>query len=211
MSLKTERSKNCRNNSVIVIEGSPCSGKTSLAKRLAKDLNIKLVKELLFKIKPNDKRRINFYINDLLKSLKNDNETTVIDRYFLSTVAFEEAFRKTYGQKKLIADTYDRQHFCALKLYPFFLQRSILKYPNIVLYLKISPLESLRRRKMKEKVNYRNPWFDIRFLEAFQGYCVTKIRFWYKVEPIIINGSLTMKEIIAILKKKLDNYYKFIS
>lgn len=203
-----EKSKNYNDNLVIVIEGLPYSGKTSLAKQLAKSLNIKFVKEFLFRIKFSDKRRINFYINDLLKSLECSNRATIIDRYFLSTIAFEEAFKKIYKQKvnKKFADIYDRQHFCALKFYSLLLRKGILKYPDIVVYLKISPFESLRRRKIKEKIDYNNPWFNTRFLKAFQNYCIKRICFWYKAKPIIINGSLTIKEIISILKKKLNKF-----
>lgn len=208
MLLKEEKSKKYQNNLVIVLEGLPCSGKTTLAKRLTKYLNIKLAGESLFLINRRDKRRINFYLNDLLKNSESRKETTVIDRYFLSTLAFEEVFRKVYGKKmkKITADIslYDPQNFCASKLYSVFLRRGILKRPDLVFYLKISPAESLKRRIARGKINHKNnPWSDIKFLTAFQNYCIKNGQFWYKSKPIIINGNLTMKEIASIIKRRI--------
>jgi len=201
-------------NIVIVLEGLPCVGKTSLAKIIAQEFNAVLVSELPSKSSVKNKLRKVFYLNDLQKSKKAYNQKpVVVDRYFLSTLAFEKAFQAVYtGRAKKITairNIYNSQNFRAQKLYKLLVRNKTLRCPNIVVYIYISPAESIRRRRLRRtKIDENNPWLNKAFLKKFQDYCLRNIEFWYKIKPIIINGNLTIKEIKSILEKEIAIKFK---
>jgi len=195
---------------VIVLEGLPCSGKTTIARYLAKSFKARLIAELPSRHFSKGKKRKKFYLNDLRKSRNAQmGRIIILDRYFLSTIAFEEAFRIVFLNKKIKnfnISLYDFQDFDAKNLYHQFLQKRVLVLPSFVFYIKISPKESLKRRLTREKKAYSNldPWLNLRFLESFQNYCLKNICSLYKIKPVIINGALPQETIFAIIKKSLN-------
>jgi len=213
MLLKKIKLKRFNRNLIIILEGLPCSGKTSIAKRLSQNLPATLIPELLNEKLKKDKRRINFYINDLIKSSNSyiDN-VVIIDRYFLSTIAFEEAI-KTLKKKKLITkhnlDSYDFHNFRAKQFYSFVIGRNIIRQVDIVFYLKVPAADSIKRQHRENKKFFKdkfNIWQDPKFLKEFQRFCLKNLKKYYSVSPIIINGRLTFDKIYAIVLNRLRQF-----
>jgi len=209
MSFKEVNSKKFNRNLRIVLEGLPCSGKTSIAKWLSQELSTVSTPELFNEKLKKDKRRINFYINDLIKSSSSTDNIAIIDRYFLSTIAFEETI-KTLKKKRLITEhnlnLYDFHNFCAKQFYSFAISHKIIRQPDIVFYLKISVADSVKRQLQKNKRFSKdkfNIWQTPQFLKEFQKFCLKNFKKYYSVSPIIIDCHLTFNKICATILDKL--------
>lgn len=198
---------------MIVLEGLPCAGKTTIAKWLSRELSTIFIPELFDEKLKKDKRRINFYINDLIKGSNHLDDNIVIDRYFISTIAFEETI-KVLKKKRLISEhnlgLYDFRNFHAKQLYAFLLKYSVIRQPNVVFYLKISATDSIKRQyrekrgfsKLKDEFNI---WQIPQFLKEYQNFCLKNLKKYYSINPIIINinGRLTLSNIYTIISYKL--------
>jgi len=204
--------KNLRFNLLIVIEGLPCSGKTRIVRRLAKELPAALIPELDLRVSLRNRERINFYTNDFKKSQESCcnsiKKVVVMDRYFLSTIAFEETL-KSLSKRKLfnsrLMTLYDLRHCCGEKFYFLLLRWNLLKRPDIVFYLKVPVDVSMERQnKIKKNSSKYNIWRNKKFLHEFQRFCLKNAEKYYSIKPIIINASLSFDEIYPMILKEIE-------
>lgn len=205
--------KSSCNNALIVLEGLPCSGKTTIARRLAKDLSAVLISESSPGTQVKNLERINFYLNDLRKGQNSHNGSVfIVDRYFLSTIAFEEVLKSLIERKLLgshISTLYDLKRCCGRRFYGLLIGHRILAKPDLVFHLKISADVSIKRqRKVEKNVFKYNIWRNKKFLSEFQNFCLRNSKKYYKADPIIIDANLPLNEIYIIILKRLKRFIK---
>jgi shikimate kinase len=198
---------------LIVLGGLPCSGKTTIARRLSKELSAVLIPDLFPQICLDGRKRLYIYLNDLRKCHDSyQKKISIAEHYFVSTLAFEKSL-KFLTQKKLInsriSDLYDLKHCCGLKMYSVLLKHNVLRQPNIIFYLKVPVNISLeRQKKVRRNDSAFSIWRNKKFLYEFQNFYLKNVQKYYSIKPIIIDASLSIEEIYNIISKRLKTLVK---
>jgi len=187
---------------IIVIEGLPGVGKSSILNYFHKDKMVCVVKEII----PLDPGFIksmsqSFYFNsDELKTkaiISSDYPIYLLDRYYASTLAFYWAYDKTYkteGYKK------------AYEWYVKALKECRLIKPFIVVFIRITPQVSFKRKKRVPSNGSEVPWLNKEFVKYFANY----YNYFYRnIEPhtrvIKFSGAKPLHDTISKIQAIINN------
>jgi glycosyltransferase involved in cell wall biosynthesis/thymidylate kinase len=187
---------------IIAIEGMPGAGKTTFVKNLHAK-NIKTIKELSIgipkDIKSNFRIQQLFMLSEKGKYKKavvsfKDNEKIILDRSFISTLAYSYAYCKTRNNmtdyEKILNLVKNIKH-------------EIL-WPTKVIVLDCSIKESIKRRnKFKNVIEYKK-WFDKDFLLNFKDFYDNELSKILNIRPVFIDTSdKTILEVDKVIKEIL--------
>ncbi len=188
---------------IIVLEGLPGAGKTTIAKLLKREHSFGMVEQII--IDPKSLRKEGgkfknpYFVNDeekcfLAKKLANNHKHVVMDRNYISTLAFNYAAK---------FDPKNNSSFSiARKWYSKNYKKTIFP-PDLYIYLR-TPIQFCFSRK-KRRENPENPWTDPDHLK--------KMKYFYEnifpiMEPqvpkITISGKLPIKNIIKKIIRCLE-------
>lgn len=184
--------------SIIVFEGLPGSGKTTLIKRISKKFNQPYIFELIDKdeaeLRPeeSEKEGIDYFLkNDLKKytwayRLSKNNLFVLVDRGAFSTFAYNSCG----GEKKNLRKAKENLN----KINKEFDKKVVY------IYIKINPAVSLSRKKARENKN--NLWSFEKNLKKI-GEIYDKI-FEEKANVIIIDGSKSLSMVQTEIETMLN-------
>lgn len=193
---------------IIVLEGLPGVGKTTIATRLASELGVIIVPqrtELFFHQLTLSESTLDmeelYLLNDeekcrtaKLLELKNPHTIVVMDRNYLATLAFNyaaSAFGGSSSRFKRILSWYKKNK--GLKL----------ASPNIYIYLVASPKKSLALKGRTAKKD--EPWSNLKYLALMKSYYEY---FFSNVEPesnvIRIAASLDRNKTYFKIKQVIE-------
>jgi len=189
---------------IIAFEGLPNSGKTSCIKQLTKiNKEILYVPELYIKQEVNHpnlmrEKYTKAELNKYKKYQDKENKIIVMDRSFLSTLAFSYAKKQRYGKSN------------DYKYNIRFLKDNInnMLFPNIIIIFDIKPSNSLIRNKRE---NQLKNWEDINFLKSFKNYYISKE--FKKISKninifLIDTNNLSDNKIMGEVKKIIETIHK---
>lgn len=188
------------NTKIFTLEGLPGSGKTSTWNHFKKDKKILRIRQILpVEPKFDQAMRQSFYFrSDELKTkkcLKSNKQICLLDRYYVSTLAFYWAYDKIHKTKtyKIVFDWYKKS-----------LQKRKLFKPFFVCYINTSLNTSLKRKNRIASIKYDNLWLNKRFLRYFNNY----YNYFYKnIEPqtkiIKLSGDKLLHVLIENIKLKI--------
>jgi thymidylate kinase len=182
---------------IVVLEGLPASGKTTIANYLQVNCNFNKVNESLGYLGgvnlSDDQGEI---FQETLKKYnlaKISKSHSVIDRGYASMLAWD------YCAAHLkIADNLSTKNKWVTKA----IKKGLLYEPDIYIYLAISEETSLTRRPRRE--NIKDVWTSVLGLK----YCLDYYAYFFgkeenKKKTIFIDAEMNTKEVIKILKAKL--------
>ncbi|MCD6225991.1 deoxynucleoside kinase [bacterium] len=182
---------------IIVLEGLPGAGKTTIAELLAKEYSFGLVEQIVVdvnEIKKQKDFKNPYFINDenkctLARKMCSKHQHVVVDRNYISTLAFNYAVRN---------DPEHHSSFTIARKWYLNSFRKKLIPPNLYIYLR-SPIKFCFIRKNR-KPSPRSPWTN--------NYCLKKMKHFYEnifplMEPevpkISISSKLPIKKVIKII------------
>lgn len=193
---------------IIVLEGLPGSGKTTLSKRLSNFYDGTHVPEI---VRPKTRLCNNefYFHNDILKyqiANKNNHILSFMDRNFLSTLAFnysDDRISKTSNYKSVVN---------WLKLQK---EQVILYEPDIYLYLDLSVEQSLDRQN---KDNQDTMWTNRNFLIYLRKFYIKYLKMILKdkkTNVYTLDATSSSKDLLdniktIIQKEIVDRYYHLI-
>jgi dTMP kinase len=128
------------------------------------------------------------YFTDFLKdkekieNWRKENKIIISDRYFTSTLAYQ-------GQKGFSIEK-------ALKISKIF----DLPKPDLIIYLKISPETSIKR-KFREKKNLDRHEADKKFLEKISQFYNKLIKNQIFGKWVVVNGEMSIEEVAKEIRK----------
>ena len=182
---------------IIVLEGLPGAGKTTIAEQLAKKYSFGLVRQIMVnvdEIKKQKSFRNPYFVNDenkcaLAKEIHFQYRHVIIDRNYISTLAFNYAVKNDpeHHSSFTIAQKWYTDSF-----------RKKLTPPDLYIYLR-SPIEFCFTRKDRTP-NSQNPWTN--------NCCLKRMKHFYEsifplmeleVPKVAISSKLSIKEIIKII------------
>ncbi|MBD2816063.1 AAA family ATPase [Xenorhabdus sp. Flor] len=143
----------------LAIEGLSCSGKTTLAKYLSRNLNAALIPEWALNIQENLFHNSIYQINDIVKSKIFEatfGSNVISDRYFISTILCDVVYRGKRNIDELIK-SYSEKYLL----------------PDYWIYLRITPEESFDRLKKYRLPSTATdtPWLNPEYIHSlFCGY-----------------------------------------
>jgi len=194
---------------LIILEGLPGSGKTTLAKRLSRKLKGVLIPQIILRFPRNyknfsiSKKERFFMKNDLekykkaSKALKN-KQWVIMDRGIFSTLAYNYALTRL---KK--GNTYES----VLNWYKKYEKN--FTAPQIIFLLKVSLKTSLRRKnRLLSKTFVRNLlWTNINFLKELEIFYQNLLPKLGKrnIKIIRINANQSLKKVLQNILKKIRN------
>ncbi|OGF26757.1 hypothetical protein A2303_05175 [Candidatus Falkowbacteria bacterium RIFOXYB2_FULL_47_14] len=183
---------------IFVLEGLPGTGKTTIIKYFKKEDDFCAVNEVLprdpgYDSPPN---RDYFTHSDILKTEKIKNSRAqycLLDRYFISTLAFNWALDKTYKTRE-----YER----VFAWYEDGIKRGRLLIPTLTFIIELSGERSFARKRREAAEDSDVPWHNRKFVEYFKEYYNIYFR---EVSPreraVKIKGTETSENIINLIKK----------
>lgn len=183
---------------IFVLEGLPGSGKTTIIKFFEKDDDFCAINEVLpcdpgYDSPPN---RDYFTRSDVLKTEKITNSQArnyLLDRYFISTLAFNWALDKTYKTSE-----YER----VFAWYEDGIKKGRLLIPTLTFIIELSGQRSFVRKRRGATEDSDIPWHNSKFVEYFKEYYDI---YFQEVSPreraLRIKGTETCENIINLIKK----------
>lgn len=186
---------------IFVLEGLPGAGKTTLVQKIStRNSNICAVPQILpHEPESNQAESIDFYFrSDELKTKMTSEATaaiSVLDRYYVSTLAFYWAFDKIRGTK-----LYDK----VFTWYTTRIKSGRLIPPFVTFYIRVDPAVAISR-KGRIANDPNNIWTDTSFLHYFDAY----YHFFYQtIEPrtrvIYISENTDLDEISRLILGGID-------
>lgn len=175
---------------VVVLEGIPGAGKTTVTHMLSSDPAVETVPQILPR-DPGSMRPVSYYQrSDILKTRRIRAcraPMCVLDRYVYSTLSYYWAHDQRYGTR----------HYPALVAwYRRALSNGSLIRPDVICVLDISPRVSQRRCRHRRR--YDSPWTDSRFLGYVREYYQTELPV---VEPrvarVVIRAAGTSESVFS--------------
>ncbi len=191
---------NIPNTKIFVLEGLPGSGKTSIWNYFRRDKKILTVKQIL-PAEPKFDQSMNqsfYFKSDELKTekcLNSNKQFCLLDRYYVSTLAFYWAYDKIHKTKtyKITFDWYKKS-----------LQNRKLIKPFFVFYINTPLTMSLKRKKRIANIKYDILWLNKKFLRYFNNYYNY---FYQNIEPqtkvIKLLGDKSLDVLIKNIKLKI--------
>lgn len=181
---------------IIVIEGIPGSGKTSLQKHLSKELGLFSIPEVLIKKQtkniPNARMQQQkwFWENDMRKiELALKKKKAVLDRNYVSTLGYNWSIPDNEPLYKKLLNLYIKNI-------------NKIKKPDCYIYLDVPVKLSLKR---KNRLNSKtDEWTDKKFLinyKKFYNFFFSSLE--KEIQIIRVDASLPMKDIIIYTIKRL--------
>ncbi|TSC74909.1 MAG: dTMP kinase [Parcubacteria group bacterium Gr01-1014_30] len=119
-----------------------------------------------------------------IRSWLRKNKTVVADRYFTSALAYQGAQGFSFNKALLLAKTFE------------------LVSPDLVIFLKISPKTSLKRKHKEKKLLDRNEK-DKKFLAKVAKFYEKMIKNQTFARWLLVEGEAPKKEVFAAIKKEL--------
>lgn len=159
---------------IIVFEGLSCSGKTTLIKSLKKDQkSVCFIDELPLNRSDNNPIDTNFcQINDEKKSelameLDSEDKIVLVDRSYVSTLAYEFIKYKIYDKTEMYLDT--------LNWYFSGIVTGKLIKPDKYVYIDVDEKTALRRASENGRLQLNFAWYTapkhaIEFYDAFYNF-----------------------------------------
>ena len=188
---------------LIILEGLPGAGKTTLGKRLARKFGGVLIPQIILPFPKNYKQLASyakeqfFMKNDLQKYKKarqclKNKKLVIMDRGIFSTIAYNYALTrlKQSNTYKKVMEFYKKN-------------RKIFNLPQIIVYLNVSILNSLRRKKRlpPKKTEEASLWVNPYFLKEMKN-------FYHKFLPKFKNRNIHIMAINSI--KPLEKAFQEI-
>lgn len=186
---------------VIALEGLPCSGKSVFMDRFKRNnADYFCIPELYIDVKKNDSSaatRERYASAEILKKKNVDRaagHNFMLDRSFISTLAFSYAKYKTTGD----ADDYlFNKRFLRDN-------RQNIVIPDYVFVFRITPAESIRRRKKLVRDDTLDFWKNEIFLQNFSDFYASK-------DCMNIVGNEDRIVFVDTMKMGKEKTYRFIS
>jgi thymidylate kinase len=191
---------------IIAFEGMPGAGKTTIIDSLLKD---NLLSESTMIPEPyigkldglsGSKSYLDLEIDKLNKinDLKNHYNNILLDRTFLSTLAY------SYAKSKINRGT--DEYLDLLNYFEYLDNKYNLLRPTHLFYLDVAIPESLKRREKFSEIDEFNNWFDSEFLKHFSEFYSQNINKFNMPKYILIDTNNLSKDavtekVVSILKK----------
>lgn len=195
---ETRELKTYPNKKMIVLEGLPGAGKTTIKDCFIDNNNVEAVDQIL-PDNPEDDSKLTLAFIKTSEKLKTEKfnssmkKIVLFDRYYVSTLAYHWAYDAVF-KTSTFEEVY-RWYLTSLKA------REINK-PFLILYIKIPTKYAFSRKKRISSKTSNNPWLRADFLEKFVEYYEY---FFLNIEPetlvININGDKPFKKVIEEVKK----------
>ena len=184
-------------NRVIVLEGLPGTGKTTLSNLFSQEILV--VPEIVLDINDAEKEGELFYFkNDLakIKKAKEAKDVVLVGRSYASTLAHNYA--------RLVMDSRS-DYFNVLEVFAKNKKEGIL-VPDLYIYLEIEVKNSLARKN--RPVNRDDIWTQEKYLNIIQNYYKN---YFQLIEPdipvVVIDGEKELDIVYAEIKKYLTDQY----
>lgn len=181
-----------KNKIVVVLEGLPGVGKTTLAKRLATEFKGEYIPEIIStdKFKPNqDKYYIESEIAKAKKAAITNKKFCFLDRNHISMLAYNYGKKVNYKENiyEVLVDRFKK-----------------LSEPDLYVYLRISDVSVCNQRK---GIEGRNPvWVDIKNLEKIKEYYENF--FSDKKNKVVVPvDKLSLEEVYKLIVNHLKTNY----
>jgi len=193
---------------LIILEGLPGTGKTTLAKKLVKKFRGILIPQIILssqniyqKFLPMEKEK--FFIRNDLKKYKKASQGlkkkkwVIMDRGIFSTLAYNYAFTRLeeINTYKMVRDWYEKN-------------KKIFSLPQIIIFLEIPLITSLKRKnrltlKMRrKKLLWANPYF-LKEMKAFYHKFLTRIKD-KNIRILKINAKKPLKKVFNEICLKIE-------
>lgn len=188
---------------IVAIEGMPGAGKTTFIDNYIKKNNIKFLPQLGIKdstvlAKNNLNTSKLFLINekkktDLIMKYSSDNQKVVIDRTFLTTLAYCYARSKLYKNKD-----YE-------KLLSFYKKtKANITFPTKLIFLDVKIKESIKRRKRYSNNSIYSNWFSEEFLKYMHEFYNKELSKFILLDIFRIDTTnMTIKKAEDVLREKI--------
>lgn len=179
-----------------ILEGLPGAGKTSIFNKVSKNGDFGIVEQVIPHQFCNDRLEKYYFYSDCLKYKKalllHKKSDVVMDRGYLSTLAYNYAFDKLFKSKNYtnIKKRFDQK-------------KNMFFKPCTVLYITVDINESLSRKNRAGKND--NIWCDKKFLFYMREFYETKMPKLNKdIITIRINGMETKHQVFNRIRKIIN-------
>jgi len=193
-------------SNIIAVEGMPGAGKTAVINSIINDSlldNCTALPEVYLGNLSNlsgSKSYLDVEIDkkNLIIDLKNKYENILLDRTFLSSVAYSYVTSKVNGNIK--------DHKDLIKYFEYLDNKHQFLRPTHLFYLDVAVSESIKRRKTFAIIDEFHNWFDPEFLKYFSEFYRQNINRFGMPECVFIDTTNLKKEeviniIISVFKK----------
>ena len=182
---------------IIAIEGMPGAGKTTVIKNIISNnllRNCVALPEVYIR-GLDDTSESKMYLNsevnksEQINYLKSQYNNILLDRTFLSTIAYR------YARSKL--NKHMDEYFKLLKYFTGIDNKNNFIRPTHLFYLDVDISESIKRRKRFSKVEEFNNWFNLSFLKYFSEFYNLNISKFDMPECVFLDTTnLTEKDVM---------------